>query len=77
MFAPARGRGLKLWVNSFTANSFVRPRAGAWIETARIGGIMICKKVRPRAGAWIETAMPPAMLRRCSFAPAYPLGPSA
>ena len=35
---PARGRGLKLLLhNKFCRRKNVAPRAGAWIETVRIG----------------------------------------
>ena len=35
----------------------VAPRAGAWIETAGLGGAAVFWLVAPRAGAWIETVI--------------------
>jgi len=53
---PARARGLKPLISVFAKpNSFVAPRAGAWIETPPLGLLLERRLVAPRAGAWIET----------------------
>ena len=44
-------------------NSFVAPRAGAWIETSISASERRRNHVAPRAGAWIETNTCTKMMR--------------
>ena len=39
------------------SEAWVAPRAGAWIETARVRTVNPTPTVAPRAGAWIETLL--------------------
>jgi len=62
---------LKLATRTWIANdTYVAPRAGAWVETKANASRKVKRPVAPRAGAWVETRVAaPIFLREQGVAP--------